>query len=359
MNSLLRKLLPLILLLVPVAAWSQVVDLTLAEMEQLVSQSPDQQGYLLIDARPEIKFAEGYIDWAVSIPKAELQDRLDELPADKDTKLVFYCGGVKCKLSAESAAIAGAAGYRNVYTYSGGIPEWQSAGHIPWVSAQHVKMVLNDPQRIALLIDARPALKYHAGTIPGALNIAWPQFSALQGLLPADKNTQLIYFCGGHKCDLSHKSAKAAQQLGYTNLRVFAGGWPEWTAASKRIMAVVGPDHQGTAPAADAVAIEGEIAADDFLALVEQPTQQVAIVDVRPAEEFSQGHLPGAINILDEEVGKHIEQLTGYEKVVFYCNTGSRAAMAYYAAEAAGLQEKCSFLNKTVLIEANGNYKIQ
>jgi rhodanese-related sulfurtransferase len=352
-------LLVLLILLLPALAMAKINDLKLSDIESLVSQKPDAGKYMLVDARPEIKFAEGYIPWAVSIPKQELKERLAELPKDKATKLVFYCGGVKCKLSTESAKIAEEAGYTNVYTFSTGMPAWKKAGNTPWVSAQHIKMVLNDPKRIALIIDARPALKYNVGTVPGALSIPFQQFDALKGLLPADKSAQVIYFCGGFKCNLSHKSAKAARELGYTNVVTFAAGWPAWKKASKRAFAMVDPNNKGAAaPAAEAMVVEGEIDAGSFEKMVKNPSKKTLIVDVRPADEFEQGHLPGAINILDETVGKNAKKFKKFDKVVFYCNTGSRAAIAFYEAEAVGLKDKCSFLNKNVVIEADGTYAI-
>ncbi len=349
----------LLILLMPTLAAAKVNDLPLSDIKSMVSQKPDVGQYMLVDARPEIKFAEGYIPWAVSIPRQELKTRLAELPKDKSTKLVFYCGGVKCKLSADSAKIAEEAGYKNVYTFSTGMPSWKKAGNTPWVSSQHIKMVLNDPKRIAMIIDARPALKYNAGTVPGAMSIPFQQFDALKGLLPADRAAQIIYLCGGFKCNLSHKSAKAARELGYTNVVVFAAGWPAWKNASTRAFAMVNPNNKGTAgPAAEVMVIEGEIDTDAFMKMVKNPSEKVLIVDVRPADEFEQGHLPGAINILDETVANNADKLKSAEKVVFYCNTGSRAAIAFYEAEAIGLEEKCSFLNKTVTIEADGSYAI-
>jgi len=359
MKNLVRQGLVLMFLLLPALAMAKVKDLNLSDIQSLVSQSPEIGNYLLVDARPEIKFAEGYIPWAVSIPKQELKSRLAELPKDQAIKLVFYCGGIKCKLSAESAKIAEEAGYTNVYTFSTGMPAWTKSGNTAWVSPQYIKMILNDPKRVALIVDARPALKYNGGTIPGALNIPFPQFALMQGMLPADKNTEIIYFCGGFKCNLSHKSAQAAQALGYTNVKTFAAGWPAWKHASKRAFALVDPNNMGgTAPAAEAMIVEGEIDADLFKKMLSNPSPKVLIVDVRPADEFKQGHLPGAINILDETVGKNIDKFAAADKVVFYCNTGSRAAIAYYEAEAAGLKEKCAFLNKNVVIETDGTFAI-
>jgi rhodanese-related sulfurtransferase len=191
------------------------------------------------------------------------------------------------------------------------------------------------------------------------MNIPYPQFEALKGLLPADKGAQVIFFCGGFKCDLSHKSAKAARELGYTNVVTFAAGWPDWKNASKRAFAMVDPNNMGAAaPDAEAVVIEGEIDADSFKRLLQKPSEKVLIVDVRPATEFKQAHLPGAINILDETIGSNLDKLKGFEKIVFYCNTGSRAAIAYYEADAAGMKERAFFLNKNVTIEADGSYAI-
>ncbi len=353
------SLLVLLILLIPALTMAKIQDLKLGDIEKMVSEKPEVGQYMLVDARPEIKFAEGYIPWAVSIPKQELKSRLAELPKDKASKLVFYCGGIKCTLSAEAAKIAEEAGYTNVYTFSTGMPSWKKAGNTPWVSSQHIKMVLNDPKRIAMIIDARPTLKYNAGTVPGALSIPFQQFDAMKGLLPADKNAQIIYFCGGYKCNLSHKSAKAARELGYKNVVTFAAGWPAWKKTSKRAFAMVDPNNKGAAvQATEAIAIEGEIKLDEFMTLMDNPSSKVLIVDVRPAEEFKQGHLKGAINILDETISKHADKLAAAEKVVFYCNTGSRAAIAYYEAEAVGLKEKCSFLNKNVTIEADGTFAI-
>ena len=74
----------------------------------------------------------------------------------------------------------------------------------------------------------RPARKYDKGHIVPSINISNSQFDKLTHLLPEDKSTQLIFYCGGLKCKLSHKSAKKAEKLGYTNVKVYAEGSPVW-----------------------------------------------------------------------------------------------------------------------------------
>jgi rhodanese-related sulfurtransferase len=71
-------------------------------------------------------------------------------------------------------------------------------------------------------LDARDEQSYNAGHINGAVLYTSSQ-------LPANKNTPLVFYCGGLKCPASAKAAKKAIELGYTNVMVFKGGWAEWS----------------------------------------------------------------------------------------------------------------------------------
>jgi rhodanese-related sulfurtransferase len=49
-----------------------------------------------------------------------------------------------------------------------------------------------------MIIDSRPYQpKYANGHIPTAVNIPDSQFGQMTGQLPEDKNTLLIFYCGG------------------------------------------------------------------------------------------------------------------------------------------------------------------
>jgi rhodanese-related sulfurtransferase len=169
---------------------------------------------------------------------------------------------------------------------------------------------------------------------------------------------QLIFFCGGLKCDLSFKSADKARALGYTDVRVYAYGWPDWQENSTRAFAMVNPKEGGKAAAAQEKTVyEGEISKEELIKLMAEKPKGFLLVDVRPADEYSKAHLPGAINILDEQVAKNCEQLKG-KTVVFYCNTGSRAAIAFYGAKDGGVQTT-RFLNRTVDFTADGAFVIK
>lgn len=56
----------------------------------------------------------------------------------------------------------------------------------------------------------------------------------------------------------------------------------------------------------------------------------VVILDVRPPEEFSAGHLPGAINIPIHELEKRLKELPKRKEVIAYCR-GPYCLMSYDA----------------------------
>lgn len=55
---------------------------------------PKPKNVMIVDSRPKkAKFDKGYIPTAVSIPDSQFVKMTDQLPADKNTLLIFYCQG--------------------------------------------------------------------------------------------------------------------------------------------------------------------------------------------------------------------------------------------------------------------------
>lgn len=63
----------------------------------------------------------------------------------------------------------------------------------------------------------------------------------------------------------------------------------------------------------------------------------VSVLDVRPADEFEAGHLPGAINIQLSELDKHLKNLSKDQEVIAYCR-GAYCVLSFEAV--AGLRKK-------------------
>lgn len=56
----------------------------------------------------------------------------------------------------------------------------------------------------------------------------------------------------------------------------------------------------------------------------------VTVLDVRPAEEFAAGHLPGAINVPLSELGMRLKELKARREIVAYCR-GPYCMLSYEA----------------------------
>ena len=80
---------------------------------------------VVLDVRPADEYAAGHLKGAVSIPLAELADRLDEIPADAE--VVAYCRGRYCVLSHDAARLLEANGV-SARLAEDGIAEWLASG---------------------------------------------------------------------------------------------------------------------------------------------------------------------------------------------------------------------------------------
>lgn len=80
---------------------------------------------IVIDVRPEAEYTAGHLPGARSMPLAELEKRLAELPAGKD--IVAYCRGPFCLMSDEAVQLLRQRGY-SALKISDGVSEWRASG---------------------------------------------------------------------------------------------------------------------------------------------------------------------------------------------------------------------------------------
>jgi len=64
------------------------------DLEKLIALGPEKGKYLLVDARPLLRFQEGYIPTAINIPFPAFDKNKGKLPPDNATLIVYYCAGV-------------------------------------------------------------------------------------------------------------------------------------------------------------------------------------------------------------------------------------------------------------------------
>jgi len=113
------------------------------------------------------------------------------------------------------------------------VPPAAEAGDPPFIAVDVAEMEFSNHD--IKFIDSRDPEEFECGTIPGSINIPFEYMpesglnhyidSALGGL-PLD--FPLIIFCSGEECDLSLHLGRNMQDMGYTNLFIFFGGYREW-----------------------------------------------------------------------------------------------------------------------------------
>ncbi|ODU47796.1 MAG: rhodanese [Thiobacillus sp. SCN 63-374] len=98
------------------------------------------KGTPVYDVRVKEEYETAHVPSAISVPynegsakevgfdPADDQFALNRLPKDKNAPLMMYCDGTICWKSYKSAVMAIQAGWKNVYWFRGGFPEWKEAG---------------------------------------------------------------------------------------------------------------------------------------------------------------------------------------------------------------------------------------
>ncbi|WIJ26406.1 ArsR/SmtB family transcription factor [Devosia sp. RR2S18] len=78
------------------------------------------------------------------------------------------------------------------------------------------------------VLDVRPADEFAAGHLPGAMNIETGDLESRLSELPPSR--EVVAYCRGPYCVLSHQAIAALRAKGY-QVRRMAEGFPEWKAA--------------------------------------------------------------------------------------------------------------------------------
>jgi rhodanese-related sulfurtransferase/uncharacterized membrane protein YphA (DoxX/SURF4 family) len=85
----------------------------------------------------------------------------------------------------------------------------------------------------AVFIDARSAEDYAKGHIQGALSLPWHDVDLdfLNVTQNLDMQAQIVTYCDGETCELSHDLALFLRDAGFLNTRVLINGWTLWQHA--------------------------------------------------------------------------------------------------------------------------------
>ena len=234
------------------------------------------------------------------------------------------------------------------------MPEWKKAGHLVVSNIANIEN-LNKLEASYVLLDLRSKGQIEKGHIPKAVAVPDGKADALKAQFPAFKGATIILYNQDVNMEAATAAFKTVAQSGYRDVSILEGGIAAWEKAGKEI---------AKGPAASQIKyvrklLPGEIEVAEFRALLEKPSKEKIVIDVRGEAEFKEdGGLPGAINIPLEALESRLAEIPKDKNVVLQCNTGVRSEMAYNILKKAGL--KPLYLKATIEYdkEKKGQFKI-
>lgn len=85
--------------------------------------------------------------------------------------------------------------------------------------------------RGAVFVDARHHFDFRRGHISSAINIPLSEFdSGLKTVSALPRDKTIIVYCDASECNSSIELAAKLYESGIGGVRIFFGGWQEWTA---------------------------------------------------------------------------------------------------------------------------------
>ena len=199
-----------------------------------VKEMLDKKRVILINSLTSIEYIIQHIPGSISIPFYTI-DNTDKLPDDKTSPLIFYCMGKRCLYSKKASLKAIQMGYKNVYWFEGGIPDWYRFNYPMTVDKKlkSIKVTKLSPKKVielmkrqpTTIIDVKPKWwKSSDGIIEGTLYFPLVELQETYTQIPRDKPVIITDA-------LMRQSPSAARFLihkGYQVLGVLKGGMTRW-----------------------------------------------------------------------------------------------------------------------------------
>ncbi|MDB5736883.1 MAG: thiosulfate sulfurtransferase [Sphingomonas bacterium] len=273
----------------------------------------------LFDLRHEAQFATGHPLFAANLAHDRIAPEAEARLPRKDVPIILYDDGEG--LVAGAAADLAALGYSDVGALDGGLSGWRGAGyelfqdvnsyskafgelvearrHTPSLPAEDVAALIEEKADIAIL-DARRFEEYATMNIPGSTSVPGAELVLRAQQIAHDPDTLIIVNCAGRT-----RSIIGTQSLinaGLPNKVVaLRNGTIGWTLAGQDLQrgaerrAKIGSvgDAKARARAVAYKAGVRHIAPADAALLASDAARTLYRFDVRSAEEYAAGHIPG------------------------------------------------------------------
>jgi len=224
----------------------KTVEISTEELRRILSEKSAS----VFDARPFKEYATSHIPGAqnvsakpgvsMSLYVSDVAEIERVLKGNKAAQIVLYCNGPFCGKSKRLATELLEAGYTNVRRYQVGIPVWRALGGVTQIEPVGIRYVV-EKDRTAVFIDAREALEFRGGSIPGARSIPRSlvkegkdvgevKAAKDDGRLPMeDHNTRIIVF--GKTSTEARFVAEAIAREAFHNVSFFDADFQQFLSA--------------------------------------------------------------------------------------------------------------------------------
>ena len=106
-----------------------------------------------------------------------------------------------------------------------GLVAFAGTGKVADISQKDLQAAI--AKKSAVILDVNGTDSFKEGRIPGAIDFIANE-EKIARLLPKDKSTLIVAYCGNEQCSAYEAAASAALALGYTNVKHFAPGIDGW-----------------------------------------------------------------------------------------------------------------------------------
>lgn len=318
-----------------------------------------QEEVALVDVREEAPFAEGHPLFAANIALSRLELEVFSRIPRKDTAVTVYDNGEG--LAERAIERLQALGYSDVKLLDGGLQGWRDAGgelfidvnvpskafgelvehhrQTPSLAAEEVQQLL-DSQADVVVLDARRYDEYQTMSIPGGISVPGAELVLRARDLAPDPATRIIVNCAGRTRSII--GTQSLVNAGIPNkVTALRNGTIGWLLAgqtldhgqARRFAAVSDETRQIASADARRVADKAGVRRASRAELSKwqaDSSRTTYLFDVRTAEEFAAGHLPGARSTPGGQLVQETDHYASVRgaRVVLVDDDGVRANMS-------------------------------
>jgi len=320
-----------------------------------------KEPFALIDVREAGEYNSSHIPGASLIARRQLELQAPQAMPFKGTPIVVCDDdGRRARLAAGTLERMG---YRQVSVLDGGINRWVTDGfetewgmnvpskdfgekvevvhHVPEVECKDLAARIQKGEKFVIL-DSRTPEEFRRFCIPGGRSVPGGELALriTDIARDIDKDTTIIVNCAGRTRSII--GARVLQRMGIPRVYGLKNGTSGWVLAGHRLE--TGADRvqlpePSAAGVAAAEAYAAKLAAEDGVRYLDIPALKsviarrdqatIYLIDVRTAEEYSAGHIPGFRWFPGGQAVQRCDDVAVVKncQIVFACDKNARATL--------------------------------